>query len=491
MAPPSPRPRRLPEVIDLVSSDDDESDGEPIARPATPRVVQMDTDSDSDSDSVRYATPRLSSETPSDVVPDQRPPSVNRQRERPPFMNQQRQRGGMIMVVDGEEIFIPDDDDEPHQQASANPNPTNAQNLNDARLLTADTCLQRVLEIFPDISHEFVYNLYNDFDQGGDYETLPGSARLDNIIEQLVSATSYPKQDKGKKRKRQDSEEGLFQQWERENRIAVPHWLKGSMQAILKAEFPEIPIQYISDTLADQRHLYQTFIALANTQDTRDEPRPYGRGRPSTKTLADATTIATNCGWPEILDELNAARKRVGLMKQERAAEEVKKLAEQDNLRSAIAAGETAECSACFDDLPMNRQIHCNGTKAHFLCFDCAETYIKSEIGESRCRVVCPAADCETGYASHQLNLLTDKQSLEKLAQLQQEKDIRDAGLDDLEECPFCDYKAIAPPVSSCTRSPFYALFRHALSLCDVLFDRSNTRDTSETCHSRFSRITL
>lgn len=95
----------------------------------------------------------------------------------------------------------------------------------------------------------------------------------------------------------------------------------------------------------------------------------------------------------------------------------------------------------------MNRQIHCNGTKAHFLCFDCAETYIKSEIGESRCRVLCPAADCETGYANHQLNLLSDKQSLEKLAQLQQEKDIRDAGLDDLEECPFCDYKAIVPPV--------------------------------------------
>lgn len=106
-------------------------------------------------------------------------------------------------------------------------------------------------------------------------------------------------------------------------------------------------MQYIGDTLTSHRHLYQTFIALAKTQDTEDQVRrPYGRGRPSTKTLADATTIATNCGWPEILDELNAARKRVTLIKQERAAEEVKKLAEQENLRSAIAAGETAECSA-------------------------------------------------------------------------------------------------------------------------------------------------
>jgi len=43
--------------------------------------------------------------------------------------------------------------------------------------------------------------------------------------------------------------------------------------------------------------------------------------------------------------------------------------------------------------------------------------------------------------------LLSDKQTLAKLAQLQQEKDIRDADMDDLEECPFCDYKAIMPPV--------------------------------------------
>jgi len=44
-----------------------------------------------------------------------------------------------------------------------------------------------------------------------------------------------------------------------------------------------------------------------------------------------------------------------------------------------------------------------------------------------------------------QLTLLSI--NLGKLAQLQQEKDIRDAGLDDLEDCPFCEYKAIMPPI--------------------------------------------
>lgn len=194
-------------------------------------------------------------------------------------------------MVDGEEIFIPDDD-EPSQRTPGNVTNASPTTLNDTRVVTADICLQRVLEIFPDISHDFVYSLYNEFDQSGDYETLPGPARLDNIIEQLVSATSYPKQDKGKKRKRQESiDEDPFQKWERDNRIAVPNWLKGSMQAILKAEFPAIPVQYISDTLATQRHLYQTLIALAKTQDIGND-RPYGKGRPSTKNLADANTVS-------------------------------------------------------------------------------------------------------------------------------------------------------------------------------------------------------
>lgn len=36
--------------------------------------------------------------------------------------------------------------------------------------------------------------------------------------------------------------------------------------------------------------------------------------------------IASNCGWPEILDELNAARKRVQVMKADRAAEDEMKV---------------------------------------------------------------------------------------------------------------------------------------------------------------------
>jgi E3 ubiquitin-protein ligase RNF216 len=213
---------------------------------------------------------------------------------------------------------------------------------------------------------------------------------------------------------------------------------------MLKAEFSDAPIPMLNATLAQHKHFFQAYVAIASARDNRD-PR-IGRGRPSIRTLASADVIASNCGWAPLVDELKAAREKVQAMRASRAAEDAKKHAEAENLEKAKARGATTECSACFDDLPINRQIHCDGETAHFTCYECAENYIKSEVGESRCRVLCTAG-CGAPFPPNQLNLLSNKELLEKLAELEQEKAIRDAGLEDLEECPFCDYKAVLPPI--------------------------------------------
>ena len=369
-------------------------------------------------------------------------------------------KGEIVVLSDGEEVFIPDEDE---PEVIANPS-TNlpgaigdvhgdadlAGSLNEE--ITADTCLKRVLEIFPDVSHEHVINLYDDQEQNADDFLMSGAARLDNIIDKLVSEPDYPKEQKGKqsmkKRKREDSiDDAEAQKWEKADRETAPSFLKGSMQAMLKAEYPEIPVKYINDTLAREKHFYQAYVALAKAKDHPDPlRRAYSRGRPSTRHLTNADTMAANAGWPGLVLELTAARKRVEKVRAERAVEDAKKSAEEENLRQAMERGETAECQACFDDLPMNRQVHCDGPTAHFTCYDCITTYIKTEVGESRCRVLCTAG-CGATFAPNQLQNLSDKQLHEKLAELEQEKAIRDAGLEDLEECPFCDYKAILPPI--------------------------------------------
>ncbi|KAK6429475.1 hypothetical protein LTR95_014376 [Oleoguttula sp. CCFEE 5521] len=317
----------------------------------------------------------------------------------------------------------------------------------EATAFTVDTCLQRVLELFPDVCHDHVTRIYQQHDDNDGYEAIPGPARLDSIIDSLLTDASYPKRKSisDLKRKRADSREdddaALLLRWERENRETAPNFTSGSVKSMLKSKFPTWTQTDIVKVFTQKRHYYQSHVHIASLLDTESSVR---RGRASAQ-FADADTIALNSGWPSLVDELEAARKRVVVDRKLRLEEATKKKMEADNLQRAIDAGLTAECQACFDDLPMNRQIHCNGDTAHFTCYECVETYIKSEVGDSRCRVLCTAG-CGAGFDPYQLNSLADKKLLERLAQLQQEKDIRDAGLDDLEECPFCDYKAILPP---------------------------------------------
>lgn len=375
---------------------------------------------------------------------------------------------GRFVDVDGDLVYVSDDDDPmPTTEPPAHITSQIPVNLlaADLQITSAITrqdftfahCLESVLEIFPDVSHEYVKKRYNDFEKAGGYtyEKLPGLARLDTMIEELLAATIYPKQEKvvsQKKRKRESScssNESIDDtQWTRLDRDAAPRsHLAGTIRVMLKAEFPTIPNVYINDQFSAHKHVYQAFVALSEAIDNFDPKHPaFSKGRASTKTTGTAEFIAKASGYPELYEELKAARHHVQHIRVRRSAKDTKQQAEEENARHAKEAGETIECSVCFDDVAMNRQIHCDGEVAHFTCFGCATNYVSSEVGQSRCKVLCTAG-CGAGFAPHQMKLLSDKPLLAKLAELEQQKAIRDAGLEDLEECPFCDYKAEVPPI--------------------------------------------
>ncbi|RMY67297.1 hypothetical protein D0863_07881 [Hortaea werneckii] len=420
----------FPEVIDLVSDDSDEAGAGPSHER---RRKTLDFD-----DAGNLAS--LAERPFYDTIESAAPSSSSRGRPN------QDVKGEVIVLSDGEEVFIIDDED-PTERAGTFGMPSTFDTtaiIAPEPEITPEGCLQLVLEIFPDVSHEHVRYLYDSF------EAESGKTKRDNIIEKLVSDPAYPKQEKQtqKKRKRAAStDDSDVQRWEKQDREIAPGYLKGTMQAILKVEYPEMTVKYINETFALEKHLYQAYVALAAAKDDPDPlKRKLNKGRPSVRHFVTADAMAANSGWPPLVEELAAARKCVQGMRTRRALENEKKKEEAENLRLAMERGETAECSACFDDLPMNRQVHCDGLTAHFTCYDCITAYIKSEVGESRCRLLCPSG-CGAGFAPNQLNLLEDKQLLEKFAELEQEKAIRDAGLEDLEECPFCDYKAILPPI--------------------------------------------
>jgi TRIAD3 protein (E3 ubiquitin-protein ligase RNF216) len=325
--------------------------------------------------------------------------------------------------------------------------PTRAVTPTPSEIPDADDCLRRALAMFPDIEHDHVRGLWNNADLNK-FATSRG--RYEEVIHKILAEDRYPRQPKtaqsDRKRKRSESPRTRTAATDVETYMFPGRpCMCGFMMAttILKADFQEMTNQYIYKTASDKVNLFPAFLALAKAREEYElgYPPAFGRGRITRRPYAD-DLVGEYGSRPDLRAELEAARRHAVYLARQRAAERALKQKEAENITVAKAAGAVAECQACFDEMPMNRQIHCDGVVAHFTCYTCAEAYINAEVGQSRCRVMCTAG-CGAGFAPAQINLLADKELLARLARIQQATDIRNAGIEDLEECPFCEYKAI------------------------------------------------
>ena len=109
---------------------------------------------------------------------------------------------------------------------------------------------------------------------------------------------------------------------------------------------------------------------------------------------------------------------------------------------------EMGECVCCFDDVPLNRMISCNGDIIHFYCVNCPRQQIETQMGQSRCRHKCFGVDdCNGTFTRRQLQQVLSDTTFERLEHMQQREDLEAAGLDFLSECPFCDFRMECLPV--------------------------------------------
>jgi hypothetical protein len=132
------------------------------------------------------------------------------------------------------------------------------------------------------------------------------------------------------------------------------------------------------------------------------------------------------------------------LIQAKKDAEEAEALNEQEH----IEASAMMTCQCCFDDAPINRTVYCDGEDPHFFCFACVKTHASTEIGKMHYKLKCMDGSICTGiFSMPQLTRCLDPKTLSALERLQQQEEIRLAGFEGLAECPFCDYKAICPPV--------------------------------------------
>ena len=106
------------------------------------------------------------------------------------------------------------------------------------------------------------------------------------------------------------------------------------------------------------------------------------------------------------------------------------------------------DCQCCFETYPINKLTHCDGDEPHFFCFDCAVKNAETDIGNSRYHLLCmDGSGCQASFSREQKHRFLKPKTLLALGRIQQQAEIRQADLENLSNCPFCDFAAICPPV--------------------------------------------
>ncbi|RDW78637.1 E3 ubiquitin-protein ligase RNF216 [Aspergillus mulundensis] len=303
----------------------------------------------------------------------------------------------------------------------------------------------QVLEMFPDISHAYVLGLMGKHKvalgpDAGQTRGFNLAIARDAIYEEILGQKSYPKQDnENSKRKREESEDEDI--WKSGSLNANnSHGYCEAAAALLAIEFPWIPMSHIRKVLSAKERLYHAFIALYSddkvqyvklkSQRSTNSPKKYN---PLRDTLAQ---------------ELNAAKKQVGKLQTTLRKKKEEEEAEKANEEEHIRTGNTIECQCCYSDAPANRCLPCDGDGLHFFCFTCLRRSAENQIGMMKYTIQCfDVGGCQARFERSQLREVLGSSIMEKLDSLQQEDEIRLAGLDGLEDCPFCSYKAVLPSV--------------------------------------------
>lgn len=312
-------------------------------------------------------------------------------------------------------------------------------------------CIDEVVAILPDISREHVLELF---------ETGVGTAAeqlVVYILDKEENGDRYPRAAKIQTAKRKRSLEDIedVEKRYRAEARANPSPL-AFVRTVLAHEFPESKMSEIDSALEKSgTHLfaaYQVLLSAEKDTDSRKSKRKSKVARALREYQAAdflaanlETTIQTlqaqgKADCVLVLEELRAAR---------RVREEAE--AEEENFNQAKATGATLDCGCCFGEYAMNRMFHCsNEDDLHWFCSTCCRRTVETEVGEMRYKVTCMSMDpiCTAGFSREQKKLFLSEHTFQLLERLEQQASIREAEIEGLESCPFCNYAAVMPPLA-------------------------------------------
>ncbi|TPX26748.1 hypothetical protein DIZ76_012210 [Coccidioides immitis] len=304
-----------------------------------------------------------------------------------------------------------------------------------------------ILTVFPDICPHYVEGVYQAEQKR--IRAFPDDAVLINAI---LEAGPYPTLQERKRRKIEEKEKNKGK-WSPDDGVVRDKHYYNSARALLRLDYPDIPVQFLKSTLqrhitlyAAYQHLYYLDSNYTNLADV-----PYGRlkvaSRREKMPLFERSRLA-KAHRDTLTHEFQDARNmRVQKEEKERKQAEADKL-EAANEAAHAATGGLMECQCCYTDAPINRMIPCAGDQTHFFCQSCIKANAETQIGYMRYEIHCmDTSGCNALFSQVELADILGTALMRKIDDLRQRDEIEKAEIDGLEECPFCDFKAIYPPV--------------------------------------------
>lgn len=136
-------------------------------------------------------------------------------------------------------------------------------------------------------------------------------------------------------------------------------------------------------------------------------------------------------------------------------------VADQLNEEQYEETGEGIECGCCFTEYPFvcqsltvlshpsdalsspqDKMIQC--PEAHLFCSSCMLQYAETLLGSHDTNIICmDQSGCKLAFPISELRRFLTPKLMSLYERVKQGKEIEMAGLENLEECPFCEYKCV------------------------------------------------
>ncbi|OKL64024.1 hypothetical protein UA08_00245 [Talaromyces atroroseus] len=295
---------------------------------------------------------------------------------------------------------------------------------------------EKIQAVFPDICDEYVKKLY------AKYKPFFGNVKdatriIELALEDILEQPSYPKKIQKKRKQMADSVNDNDVKEVRSD----PIYYFPIVVKLLEKQFTSLPKKTIKHMVVQYKTLFKAYIALCHLGQPSSDASDYWARLYQVKDQHPPRLA-------DVLEHEMQAAKKVVAEKEDAERKETEGRQEKINEEEHRLAGALVECQCCFSEVPQNRIIPCEGEEVHWFCNSCLKTQAETQIGLMQYELKCfDMSGCPAAFNIKNVRIVLGDKLMKRLEDLQQMDEVAKASIDGLEECPFCEFKAICPPV--------------------------------------------